>query len=197
VKILKLKTFMKLYKKELTTPLGNLIALASQGELFLLDFSDSKGLTAEIKQVINSSKGLLVQGESNLFPLLEEELSLYFQGDLQQFSIPLHLIGTDFQKRVWQELLKIPYGNYISYQEQAQRMGQPKAVRAVAGANGHNKIVILIPCHRVVGSNGTLTGYSCGLWRKQKLLEIEHISCDEKYRLCQKEILTKPASPIY
>ena len=82
-------------------------------------------------------------------------------------------MGTDFQKSVWEVLRKIPYGTTRSYQEQASILGNPKAVRAVANANGLNKISIIIPCHRVIGTNGTLTGYGGGIWRKQKLLELE------------------------
>jgi len=83
------------------------------------------------------------------------------------------LVGTDFQKKVWKSLMQIPYGTTISYGEQAKRIGKPKAVRAVANANAKNKISIILPCHRVIGANGKLTGYGGGLWRKEKLLEFE------------------------
>lgn len=88
--------------------------------------------------------------------------------------MPLHLIGTDFQQKVWQILQQIPYGKTYSYGQQAKILGNPKAVRAVANANGMNSIAILVPCHRVIGANGELTGYGGGLWRKQYLLELEN-----------------------
>ena len=100
-------------------------------------------------------------------------MKLYFKGELKQFSVPLNPIGTDFQRKVWEELRKIDYGQTISYQQQANNLNIPKSVRAVANANGQNKISILIPCHRVIGSNGKLTGYAGGIWRKEKLLQIE------------------------
>ena len=104
---------------------------------------------------------------------LENELSEYFSGNLKQFTVPLSPVGTDFQKSVWKILQKIPYGETWSYRKQSEILGDVKKVRAVANANGMNKISILIPCHRVIGSNGTLTGYGGGIWRKQKLLELE------------------------
>ncbi|ADZ12905.1 Methylated DNA-protein cysteine methyltransferase [Riemerella anatipestifer RA-GD] len=92
---------------------------------------------------------------------------------MKEFSVPIQLLGTPFQKQVWQTLLKIPYGTTKSYLQQAIMMDSPKAVRAVANANSLNKIAIIVPCHRVIGSNGTLTGYAGGLWRKEKLLQLE------------------------
>jgi methylated-DNA--[protein]-cysteine S-methyltransferase len=100
-------------------------------------------------------------------------LDLYFQGRLKGFATPLETIGTAFQQLVWDALLTIPYGETRSYKEQAQQLGNPKAIRAVAAANGQNKVSILIPCHRVIGSDGKLTGYAGGLNRKQSLLALE------------------------
>ena len=107
------------------------------------------------------------------FKILEKELSEYFDGKRKEFTVSLAPVGTDFQKNVWEVLRKIPYGTTKSYMEQAKILGNPKAVRAVANANGLNKISIIIPCHRVIGTNGKLTGYGGGIWRKQKLLELE------------------------
>lgn len=104
---------------------------------------------------------------------MRQELDLYFQGRLKVFATPLETIGTAFQQQVWNALLTIPYGETRSYKEQAQQLGNPKAVRAVAAANGQNKVSILIPCHRVIGSDGKLTGYAGGLNRKQSLLALE------------------------
>ena len=114
--------------------------------------------------------------KKNLSPMLincVEQLIQYFQGALRQFDIPLNQPGTPFQQEVWSELMRIPFGKTISYLELARRTGDTKATRAVANANGKNNIAIIIPCHRVIGSNRELTGYAGGLWRKQWLLEHE------------------------
>lgn len=105
--------------------------------------------------------------------VLERELASYFAGALQEFTVPVAPVGTDFQRAVWAELRRIPYGTTISYATLAERIGRPTACRAVAGANGDNRLAIVIPCHRVIGKDGTLTGYGGGLWRKQRLLELE------------------------
>ncbi len=101
------------------------------------------------------------------------QLRAYFAGELREFEIPLLMEGTDFQKRVWKSLQTIPYGQTISYGELAKKIGDPKAVRAVGAANGQNPIPIIVPCHRVIGSNGSLTGFGGGLENKKKLLELE------------------------
>ncbi len=102
-----------------------------------------------------------------------EEIEAFFEGRLLQFSVPVAQTGSDFQQGVWAELLKIPFGETISYLELSKRIGDVKAIRAVGTTNGKNQIAIIVPCHRVIGSNGTLTGYAGGLWRKQWLLEHE------------------------
>ncbi len=102
------------------------------------------------------------------------QLDQYFKGQRQEFSLKLAPSGSDFQKKVWQQLTKIPYGKTVSYLDIAKSIGQKKAVRAVGNANGRNKIVIIIPCHRVIGSRGQLTGYGGGLWRKEWLLKHEN-----------------------
>jgi methylated-DNA-[protein]-cysteine S-methyltransferase len=102
-----------------------------------------------------------------------EELRTYFAGNLRVFRVPLDIQGTDFQLAVWHHLLKIPYGETRSYAQVAQAVGQPKAVRAVGAANGANPVAIIVPCHRVIGSSGTLTGYGGGLPLKKRLLELE------------------------
>ena len=112
---------------------------------------------------------------SDAAPLQEavQQLCSYFAGERRQFDLPLAPAGTPFQLRVWQELSRIPYGATISYGELAARIGNPNASRAVGLANGRNPIPIIVPCHRVIGANGKLTGFGGGIWRKQKLLEIE------------------------
>jgi O-6-methylguanine DNA methyltransferase len=107
---------------------------------------------------------------------LKEELAEYFAGNRSKFGVPIHEPGTPFQERVWAALREIPYGETRSYGELARSLGDPAAVRAVAQANGRNRIAILVPCHRVIGADGGLGGYGGGLWRKRRLLEIEGAS---------------------
>ena len=102
-----------------------------------------------------------------IFADAKENIVAYCTGSRQRFSIPLQLHGTDFQKKVWKELQEIPYGKTISYKDQSKKMNAPKAIRAIASANGKNPIWIIIPCHRVIGSDGSLTGYAGGVWRKK------------------------------
>lgn len=105
----------------------------------------------------------------------ERQLGEYFSGTRTVFNLPLEPRGTDFQKQVWQQLLKIPYGQHISYGEQARRLGRPKASRAVGAANGKNPIGIIIPCHRVIGASGSLTGFAGGIEMKRQLLALEGV----------------------
>ncbi len=111
--------------------------------------------------------------DESAFRAVRDQLRAYFGGELREFDIPLRLHGTDFQRLVWNELIRIPFGSTISYQEQAERMGRPRAARPVGAANGRNPISIVVPCHRVIGANGSLTGYGGGLDRKQWLLDHE------------------------
>lgn len=112
-------------------------------------------------------------GSSPLLDLVIEELVDYFAGQRTTFTTPLHFVGTPFQQQVWQQLLTVPYGRTVPYQEIANALGNPKAVRAVGAANGQNPISIIAPCHRIIGSNGALIGYGGGLWRKEWLLKHE------------------------
>ncbi len=159
--------------KRIETPLGTMIACANENGICMLEFSDRKALPTELKDISKHFDANIVQGENPHFKTLEKELEEYFEGKLKDFTVPLSPVGTDFQKKVWEILRSIPYGTTRTYQQQADILANPKAVRAVANANGLNKISIIIPCHRVIGSNGTLTGYGGGIWRKQKLLELE------------------------
>ena len=109
------------------------------------------------------------------------QLQQYFNGERKNFSIKMALKGTDFQKRVWNELIKIPFGSTLSYQQIANQLGDPKVIRAAASANGKNPISIIIPCHRVIGSDGSLTGYAGGLQRKKWLLEHENPSSQQSF----------------
>jgi methylated-DNA-[protein]-cysteine S-methyltransferase len=103
-----------------------------------------------------------------------EQLIQYFHGDRRVFELPIHQLGTEFQMKVWYELMNIPFGKTISYLEMAKRLGDPKVIRAAASANGKNNVSIIVPCHRVIGSNNELVGYGGGLWRKKWLLEHEN-----------------------
>ena len=129
---------------------------------------------AGICGLIFEEKKVKKTGEPELFTAdYIRQLDAYFSGKLKKFNVPLDLKGTDFQIKVWKELLKIPFGHTISYMELAKKLGNPKSIRAAARANGQNPVSIIVPCHRVIGSNGSLTGYAGGLWRKKWLLELE------------------------
>lgn len=113
------------------------------------------------------------EADSKYFAVLEAQVNEYFSGERKEFDVPLHLVGSDFQKSVWNALLAIPYGETRSYKQQSLLLGNEKAIRAVAGANGDNGIAIIVPCHRVIGEDGSLTGYGGGLQRKKWLLDLE------------------------
>lgn len=155
------------------TPLGTMLAGGVADGICLLEFSDRRMLETELKQIAKYFNATLIQGENKHFNLLRKELKEYFEKKLKNFSVPICAPGTEFQKAVWKTMQKIPYGKTWSYKQEAETLGKPKSVRAVANANGQNRISIIIPCHRVIGSNGTLTGYGGGLWRKKWLLEHE------------------------
>lgn len=157
---------MKLYLKNIATPLGEMIAVANEKALILLDFSDSKYVNKNLPQDFSEER-------NDILERAERELHDYFAGKLTYFSIPITFSGTEFQQKVWQELLKIPYGSTISYQEQSENIGNPLTIRAVANANSKNHIVIIVPCHRVIGKNKSLTGYAGGIDRKAFLLDLE------------------------
>lgn len=159
--------------KMIDSPVGPLLAAATERGICLLEFTDRRMLERNLSTLRQRFKIPVVPGEHPLLTQLNSELKSYFEGQLSAFKVPLDPRGTEFQERVWKELCRIPYGNTISYQALAKRIDQPTAVRAVANANGQNRIGILIPCHRVIGQNGDLTGYGGGLWRKRVLLEIE------------------------
>ena len=142
------------------TPLGEMLAVFGSKGLCLLEFVGQKHMEQEIMAVQKALNGQFIFQENEQTQLLRQELDLYFQGRLKVFATPLETIGTAFQQQVWNALLTIPYGETRSYKEQAQQLGNPKAIRAVAAANGQNKVSILIPCHRVIGSDGKLTGYA-------------------------------------
>ncbi len=167
----------ELVARWLDTPLGPMLAVAGDEGLALLEFVDRRALTTQIA-VLRRRFGRTVVPESTARPhaILERlaaELGDYFAGRLTRFTLPLLTPGTPFQEQVWAELRAIAPGQTRSYAQIARAIGRPSATRAVARANGDNRVAIIIPCHRVIGADGSLTGYGGGLWRKQRLLELE------------------------
>lgn len=153
------------------SPLGPILAIADDGALHLLEFVDRRGLEREIERL--RKKFAIVPGKAKPLDSIKKELKGYFEGKLSRFTTPFVMHGTPFQKRVWEELQKIPPGETRSYAQLASSIGKPTAFRAVAGANGANQIAILIPCHRVINTNGNIGGYGGGVARKKWLLEHE------------------------
>ncbi|MEM7103370.1 MAG: methylated-DNA--[protein]-cysteine S-methyltransferase [Bacteroidota bacterium] len=156
-----------------TTPLGPMYACATEQGVCLLEFADRKILEKEFSDLQRRLDAIILAGENQHLAQLKIELEEYFAGQRQQFEVSLHTPGTEFQQAAWRVLHSIPYGKTASYQQQAIKLENPNAVRAVAAANGQNRIAIIIPCHRVIGKNGKLTGYGGGLERKKWLLEHE------------------------
>ena len=157
----------------LDSPVGPLIAAANANGICLLEFTDRRMLETQFNTLKKLFSCAIIPGENEHLTKLKEELNTYFAGHLREFSLPLVYPGSPFQVRVWDELLRIPYGETRSYEELAKRIGSESGQRAVGHANGTNRIAILIPCHRVVNKDGKLGGYGGGLWRKQYLLDLE------------------------
>ncbi|GAB3487333.1 bifunctional transcriptional activator/DNA repair enzyme AdaA [Marinomonas epiphytica] len=157
----------------LTTPIGPMFICATEQGVCLLEFVDRRMLETEFEDLQKRLKAQIVSGENSHIKQMKSELNEYFLGTRKHFDVPLDYPGTDFQKQVWEALGDIPYGQTASYQQQADHINNPKAFRAVARANGMNRIAIVIPCHRVIGKDGSLTGYAGGLERKRWLLDHE------------------------
>ncbi|HEX5000008.1 MAG TPA: methylated-DNA--[protein]-cysteine S-methyltransferase [Terriglobia bacterium] len=155
------------------SPLGPLIAGASERGICLLEFTDRRTLEGQLETIRSRFQRAFAPGENVHVIQLRAELAEYFAGRRKAFETPLEYPGTDFQMQVWRELLRIPYGQTRSYQDLAKAVQSPDAGRAVGRANGMNRIAILIPCHRVIGKDGTPVGYAGGLWRKRWLLDHE------------------------
>jgi AraC family transcriptional regulator, regulatory protein of adaptative response / methylated-DNA-[protein]-cysteine methyltransferase len=155
------------------TPLGAMLALANDAGLQLLEFTDRRGLEREIALLRKHTDSAVVPGSHAHLSNIARQLEEYFAGKRSEFSVPLEMHGSDFQKKVWNELLRIPPGKTRSYSEMAARIGVPQAVRAIGRANGSNPLCIVVPCHRVIRADGTLCGYGGGIWRKQWLLDHE------------------------
>ncbi|MDC7706607.1 methylated-DNA--[protein]-cysteine S-methyltransferase [Vogesella indigofera] len=155
------------------SPLGPMFVCASEQGVCLLEFAVSRRVEREFEDLQRLLHTRIVAGENAHTRQAEAEIGEYFAGTRQQFGVALHLPGTAFQQQVWDALQAIPYGDTASYQQQAERLGNPAAIRAVAGANGANRVSIIVPCHRVIGKDGSLTGYGGGLQRKAWLLQHE------------------------
>ncbi len=157
----------------LTTPLGPMLAVASDDGLCMLEFIDRRSIETQIDAVRKRTKLPVIPGEHALLAQTTREMEEYFAGTRQQFDMSLSPQGTAFERTVWDRLLKIPYGETCSYARMAKDIGKPGAARAIGRANGSNRIAIIIPCHRVIRSDGALCGYGGGVHRKQWLLDHE------------------------
>jgi AraC family transcriptional regulator, regulatory protein of adaptative response / methylated-DNA-[protein]-cysteine methyltransferase len=162
-----------LHLSRVDTPLGPMLLGSTDQAVCLLEFTDRRALETQLQGLSRRLECTFVPGANDLGHRMEEELSRYFEGSLEEFETPLLTPGTPFQQSAWRALRSIPYGETRSYGEQARLLGRPRAVRAVARANGENRVAVVVPCHRVVGADGSLTGYGGGLWRKRWLLHHE------------------------
>lgn len=157
----------------LTTPLGPMFICATDKGVCLLEFVDRRMLETEFEDLQKRLNANIIAGENEHIKQAKQELAAYFAGERKSFEVALVTPTTPFRQNVWDALLKIPFGKTCSYGELANKLNNPGAVRAVGTANGHNRISIIIPCHRVIGADGSLTGYGGGLERKRWLLELE------------------------
>lgn len=167
-----------LNKKEIIThnyssPTGEMILGSCDGKLCLCDWINGRRHSRTVNRILKILNADIVKGDSDVIDKAMNELDEYFAHKRTSFDIPLMFAGTDFQKRVWQRLLEIPYGTTMSYGEMSRQLQCPKSVRAIANANGDNAISIIVPCHRIIGSNNTLGGYGGGLDAKRMLLKLE------------------------
>ncbi|MFO1459927.1 MAG: methylated-DNA--[protein]-cysteine S-methyltransferase [Verrucomicrobiota bacterium] len=156
-----------------STPLGSMLAAADDSGICHLEFTTPSRLAADRQRISKRFRRPVIPCENALLSRLVRDLESYFASGRVEFTVPIHITGTEFQKKVWATLKTIPPGNTWSYAQLAERIGSPGAVRAVARANATNPLHILIPCHRVIGKDGRLSGYAGGVWRKQRLLQLE------------------------
>lgn len=155
------------------TPLGEMAAAATKDGICLLEFRNRPALESEFNKLALTFDETVKPGSNKHLRALKKQLKEYFKGKRKEFSLPLITPGTDFQLAVWEVLKKIPYGTTISYLEQSKLINNPEAARAVANANGSNRIAIIIPCHRVIGSDGGMVGYGGGIEKKRWLIDHE------------------------
>lgn len=163
----------KLYRKHIVTPIGVLNAMATDKAIYVVDFLDNLSWRIDQAIVLKHLDATDVNEENDLLRQLEQQLKEYFAKERKEFTLPIDFVGTPFQEKVWKVLQTIPYGKTISYKEQAITVGNPKGVRAVANANGKNRLSVIVPCHRVIANDGSLAGYTGGITRKRFLLELE------------------------
>lgn len=168
-------------------PCGELVIGSTEGRLCLCDWVNGWHSAQTSERIKKYKRSRFTVGTADVNIMTARQLDEYFCGQRRAFDVPLMLLGTDFQKHVWEELRNIPYGTTVSYAEQARRLCVPKAIRAVANANGANPISIILPCHRVIGSNSSLTGYGGGLEVKKFLIELEKNE-EDIYGCARKEI---------
>jgi len=167
---------MTLFTQVIATSIGEIFLTASNNALYALEFDDIKRRQLHCASLQKVFGCTFEQGINPIITQTTNELHEYLSGGRTTFSVPVKMVGTDFQKKVWSALSAIPYGVTISYEELSQQIGNPLAIRAVGTANGKNKIAIIIPCHRVVNKSGGLGGYGGGLHRKEYLLKLENAS---------------------
>ncbi len=154
--------------------IGELVLGSFEDKLCILDFRYRKMRSTINRRIEKRLKAEFIERNNDILDMTRKQLDEYLMGNRKSFEIPLLLCGTDFQKRVWEALMKVPYGTSSTYLQIAKNIGKEKAVRAVASANGANSIAVIIPCHRIIESNGKLGGYGGGLQMKKKLLELEN-----------------------
>lgn len=164
---------MNLTQTTIHTPLGTMLALADDTHVYLLEFTERIHLERMLGKFLHTLSAKINEGKTAPLISIESELDLYFKGALKEFKTPFKLHGTHFQQMVWQHLYAIPSGTTYSYKELAIAVGNPNAMRAVAGANSTNRLALIIPCHRVINTAGILGGYAAGLDRKRWLLHHE------------------------
>lgn len=178
----------------INTSVGSMIAVGDDISLYALHFADKENKANLLQQLQIKFNAAIIQGVTPPILSIQQELTSYFAGTLTTFKTPLQLSGTPFQQRVWQELMKIAHGTTISYTQLATGIGQPAACRAVANANGANRLAIIIPCHRVINSNSKLGGYAGGIHYKQWLIEHELMHRGENMYAHDQMLQTPPQS---
>jgi methylated-DNA-[protein]-cysteine S-methyltransferase len=171
------------YLQYFHTPYGELVLGEFGGELCLCDWKYRKMRDQVDNRIQTALNAEFKLEETELLNAAKSQLNEYFAKERTSFALPLLFLGSDFQKTVWEKLLTIPYGKTTSYLELSRMLGDEKAIRAVATANGANALSIIVPCHRVIGSDGSLTGYAGGLNAKQKLLQLEGMNFGEQLEL--------------
>lgn len=167
----------------MASPLGDLIAGIFDHKVCLLEFDAPSRIEVLSQNMAKLFLCDMVKGEHPLFDDLENQLNLYFEMKLQEFTLPLDMRGSTFQSKIWSLLLTIPYGQTLSYGDLAMKAGDKNKVRAVGRANGENRIAIIVPCHRVIGTDGSLVGYAGELWRKKELLELERLGSGQPVQM--------------